>query len=248
MAGLVIRTVYNNRDWRDKCIRPLADPRCYKCRSGFLYINAGNPIREDPNRYCAGDPAHFLFNLFNEHVWCWEQALCRHYFWGNPIGEWGHAYPGMDVFFVYQEPDRTYTLWGRSKISEVHNEIEVNENIGQYPYLIFEPFEAFPENRRVIGLTALELVGTTRWNMPFYRYIDQKRVNYLLNLIEGGPRIVQPVEGGYHVVQRELYQELRITLRRDIIERLNQIANIEGRQIEELIREAVARLIRERGF
>ncbi|MCX7793605.1 MAG: hypothetical protein N2257_04250 [Thermodesulfovibrionales bacterium] len=62
----------------------------------------------------------------------------------------------MPVFFVYQERDRTYTLWGYTKVRDVDKERE------DYPVIFFEPFEALPEDRRIKKLTATEVTGIKR--------------------------------------------------------------------------------------
>lgn len=248
MEGLVIRTAYNNQNWKNKCYRPLSDPRCFKCIRGFLFINRYQPVKEDSQGYCIGENPIPLSNLTDQTIWCWEQVLCTHYLWGNPIGKWQNAKIGMPVFFVYQEPDGTYTLWGYSTIKEIHNEIEVNKQRNEYPYLIFEPFEPLPEEKRVKYLTSFELVGTERWNMPFYRYIDGERVNYLFSRMRGEVAHMDfSVVSDKKLITSKSEIPIRLNLKREIFEKLNRIAETEGREIDELIREAVAKLIRERG-
>jgi len=256
MEGLVIRVAFNNSEWKGRCYKPLSDPGCYKCRSGHLYINKGYPVGEDESGFCKGKFPVPLSGLFNEDekIWCWEQVLCRYYFWGNPIGRW-NAYVGMNVFFVYQERNRTYTLWGHTVIKEIHNEIPVNKEENKYPYLIFEPFEALPESKRTKGLTPLELVGTSKWNMPFYRYIDEARVNFLLSLIRGEKKESPSSISSEDIIcsppkKFPLYtggKLIKVRVSGNIFQRLNEIAMTEGRDIEEVVREAIAKLIRERG-
>lgn len=184
MEGLLIRTAYNNQAWQGPCKKPLSDVRCYKCRRERLFINLGAPITEDKTGFCFGENAVPFSELTGKSIWCWEQVLCKKFFWGNPLGEWRWVYKGMPVFFVYQEPDSTYTLWGYSKIKEFDSTTRRLEDKTYCSVIFFEPFEALPDEKRVKKLTAEELTGTRRWNMPFYRYLSNNQVNFLENLIK----------------------------------------------------------------
>lgn len=242
MKGLLIRTAYNNQGWQGRCKEPLSDMRCYKCKKGTLFINQGEPITEDERGFCLGKNTVPLSDLHDEPIWCWEQVLCKRFFWGNPVGEWRQVYKGMPVFFVYQEPDSTYTLWGYSKIKDIDTR-GGKTGYRDYPVIFFEPFEALVEEKRIKNLSAEELTGTKRWNMPFYRYLSEEQVNFLENLIKEGKKIM--------TMEKERYETLKpLTLKFDIhpsiFRKLEEIAALEGREIEELIREAIGELIREK--
>lgn len=60
-------------------------------------------------------------------------------------------------------------------------------------------------------------------------------------MVEGKER------GRKEVDPPSIYEALNIRLKRDIIEKIEKISRTEGREPQELIREAVAKLIRERG-
>jgi hypothetical protein len=236
--GLVIRTAFNNQGWAGRCKEPVTkDRRCHKCVDAVFFINEGKPIKEDQDGYCTGDGSgmyksnQFLRNL--EPHWCWEQLLCRKLFWGNPLGQWRWVFIGMPVYFVYGERDRTLTLWGHSTIDRIENDFD------EYPLIYFKPFEPLPEKKWVKGLTAEEIYGKL-WKMGTYRYLDENHERYLASLVAG--------EGRRKVAASEPYEEqLTLGLRGDMKEKLVRIAENEGRGVEELLREAVAKMVRERG-
>jgi hypothetical protein len=232
--GLVIRTVFNNQGWAGRCINPLNDIKCFKCIRGGLYINKGNPIQEDEDGLCKGEPEDYPLFPDDPH-WCWEQILCKKYFWGNVMGKWRYVFIGMPVYFVYPELDLSLTLWGRSVIDSIDNGPE------KYAPIYFEPFEPLPQQKWIKGLTGEGITGK-KWGQLHFRYLDESHENYLSSLVQGKrnppPKKIVPSVGAYDA--------LMVEFRRDIKEKLEKIAHNEGREVKELIREAVAKLIRER--
>jgi hypothetical protein len=233
--GIVIRTVFNNQGWAGPCKNPLKDYRCFKCvEGGGLNINEGKSIDEDERGFCKGvsmgDPK------LGER-WCWEQTLCTKFFWRNVIGKWRYAIVEMPVYFVYSEFDGSLTLWGHSVIDRIENEYE-------YPTLYFRPFKPLPQDKWVKGLRGRELTGE-HWKQLHYRYLDEKHEAYLNSLIQGKERLESTKSP---ILSSKDYETLNFQLRRDIKEKLEKIANNEGREIEDVIREAVAKIIRNRGF
>lgn len=233
--GLVIRTVFNNQGWAAPCKNPLKDHQCYICVKGLLPgINDGNPIKEDAKGDCYGD---FGGLVVPEDKWCWEQTLCSKYYWRNIKGKWRYAKVGMSVYFVYSEIDKSLTLWGQAIIDTIDND-------HQSPTLNFKPFKPLSQNKWVYGLTGKELTGE-HWKQGHYRYLDAKHEAYMSALVERGEK---------HEIKNNIippsgaYEQFDMQLKRDITEKLEKIAHMEGRDVKELIREAVAKLIRERGF
>ena len=91
------------------------------------------------------------------------------------------------------------------------------------------------------GLTGEEIVGK-KWKQLHFRYLDESHEKYLSALVRGKRNPPPPKD--VHSV--EVYDALMVELRRDIKEKLEKIAQNEGREVRELIREAVAKLIRGR--
>jgi len=229
--GLVIRTVYNNHGWAGRCVNPLGDIKCFKCLEGGLYINKKNPI-QDEGGYCKGTPDNYPLDA---DAWCWEQVLCKKYFWGNVKGRWRFVFKGMPVYFVYPELDHSLTLWGHSVVDSINNEPV------KYAPIYFKPFKPLPQERWIKGLTGEKITGA-KFRQLHYRYLDESHERYLSALVQG-KRNTPPPKCGPSV---EAYDALMLELRRDIKEKLEKIAQTEGREVKELIREAVAKLIRER--
>jgi Ribbon-helix-helix protein, copG family len=241
IAGIVIRTAFNNQGWSGRCKNPLNDSRCFKCREGGLYINKGNPIEEGDNGFCKGETEDYPLSYpisDNDSFWCWEQVLCVKYFWGNVKGKWRNVVEGMPAYFVYSEFGNTLTLWGHSVIERIDNEPE------KYPPIYFKPFEPLPLDKWVKGLTGDVITGKS-WRQLHYRYLDENHENYLASLISGKEKHEHRKN---FIHQAEQYESLEIKLKRDIKEKLEKIARVEGREVNELIREAVAKIIRDRGF
>lgn len=233
-TGLVIRTVFNNQEWKGRCKNPLSDARCFKCTEGGLYINKGNPITEDEQGYCKGEPEDYP--LGGDASWCWEQILCRKYIWGNVKGKWRQAFKGMPVYFVYVALDGTLTLWGHSVIDKIDNKPE------KYPPIFFRPFEPLPQDKWIEGLNGKEITGES-WRQLHFRYLDESYEKYLASLVEGKGKH-EYRKGDIH--PSEHFQNLSIELRRDIREKIEKIAHTEGREVKDVILEAIAKLIRDR--
>lgn len=227
-AGLLIRTVFNNQGWAAPCKNPFKDVRCFKCVQGVgLYINKGNPIEEDENGFCKGDVHN---DPLLGDLWCWEQTLCTKSFWGNVLGKWRYVQAGMPVYFVYSNLDGSLTLWGKSIIDRIENTPE------RYP-IYFKQFKPLSQDNWVHGLRGKELTGA-HFKQGLFRYLDERYEKYLNSLIEGKGKLDYSLED---------LASLSIQVRRDIKEKIERIADNEGRELEEVIREAVAKLIRERG-
>jgi len=235
--GLVIRTAFNNQGWAGRCINPLSDPKCFKCSTGGLYVNKGNPIEEDEQGFCKGEPENYplSYPANDESFWCWEQVLCKKYFWGNVMGKWRDVFIGMPVYFVYGDVNNTLTLWGFSEITKIENDREV------YPPIFFKPFEPMPKEKWVEGLTGEQITGKD-WKQLHYRYLDELHERKLALLVEGK---VLNLSNNNPAAER--LENAGIILKKDIREKLQKIAYDEGREIDDLIREAVAKLIRDRG-
>jgi len=232
--GIVIRAAFNNQEWAGPCKNPLNDPRCYQCTEGRVYVNWGKPIKVDENGFCKG-------GIQDGELWCWEQTLCTKYFWGNAIGKWGpRAYSGEKVYLVYRERDGSYTLWGRTKVDRIENEAK------HYPKLYLEPFKPLPEAGRIKGLTAIGLTGK-KWGQGNYRYIDSNCEAILDSRIEG--RLLPEPNYKNHpknLTKSPDYTTISLRLKQNVIERIEKIAHNEGREGEDIIREAIAEWLKSR--
>lgn len=226
--GIVIRVVYNNQGWEGRCENnPDKDRRFFKC---FPADGAKPNLNISPkleNGCCVGE--------------CWEQHLCIDYRWGcppqgNKFGK--RAQPGMNAFFVYMQPNHEYTLWGKAIVQDVN---VVGED-GFY-YLHFEPFKSLPGEKRIPDLTAEELVGE-EWRQGTYRYVDSNRETYLERLIERGKQFERETETSPPILGD--YMALNIQIKRNIKERLETASDGEGREIEDIVREAIAEWLKGR--
>lgn len=231
--GIIIRTAFNNQGWAGPCKNPINDPRCYLCTEGRINVNNRKPIRVDENGFCKGD-------IQAGEVWCWEQALCTEKsLWGNPQGKWGHrAYLGAKVYLVYKERDGAYTLWGKTKVERVDNEAST-------PTLYLKPFKPLPDGMRVKGLSAIHLTGR-KWGQGTFRYIGSEREAILDSRIEGEPPRPNSQEGSKNSSSVANYMTVPLRLKANITERLKRIAESEGREIEDIMREALAEWIKGR--
>lgn len=232
--GIIIRTVFNNQGWSGACKDPYNDPRCYRCIKAGINVNGKKPLRVNRDGFCEGD-------IQNGELWCWEQTLgTTRSFWGNPQGKWGHrAYQGAKVYLVYVEQDGSYTLWGSTQVDQVDN-LAI-----PFPKLHLKSFEPLPEGVRVRGLSAIALVGK-KWGQGSFRYIDSEREAFLDAIIEGKPLKANSAEEPKNSSSVADYISVTLRLKTNVEAKLEKIANSEGREGEDIIREAIAEWLKGR--
>jgi len=223
--GIVIRTLFNNQDWKAACVKPGDDPACLPCFTS--QVNIKPPKQGD--EVCSGD--------------CWEQDICTKYRWGcTPQGRtFSQAYKGMKVFLVHKQFMGGYTIWGTTKVAAIdvtpiHNGVEGEDG---YAFIHFDRFDPLPRERQVAGLSDKAIVGEM-WRQGRFRYIDNEREQYLEQLISGE-------NFSALLTESEKFELLTVRLRPAVIKRIGQMAQMEGRTIEEIVREAIAEWLRTRG-
>jgi hypothetical protein len=230
-VGIVIRVLFNNQSWQAPCKRPGSDPLCWQCLT-TSNLGIKTPGKED--EICTGH--------------CWEQHICEEYRWGcNPRGKifGSRAYPGQKVFFAYQQPDKNYTLWGRATVTGVDNkpmEGEREDDAG-YAFIHFDSFIPMPKEKWVSNLSDTRLVGK-KWLMGRYRFIDNERETYIENLIEGLIPEKQPASTD--ITQLANNTVLNLSLAPNIYQKLDAIANDEGRKLDDVVKEAIAEWLKTR--
>lgn len=226
--GLVIRVLYNNQSWQAPCKQPGKDALCWLCFEDNVAIKA--PLRED--EICSGH--------------CWEQYLCTQFRWGcTPKGRifGGRAHIDQKVFLVYKQRDGNYTLWGKTTVQAFDPkpvEEGGDDEVG-FAFVHLNPFEPLPKEKWIHNLSDIQLVGE-KWLMGRYRYIDAEHETYLEKSIErpisehktGGPAIALPV----------VATRLDLMIAPNIREKLESIASEEGREIDEIVRQAIAEWIK----
>lgn len=228
--AIVIRVAYNNQNWEAPCRTPGIDTLCWYCFEDILDIIPPKWTDE----VCSGH--------------CWEQHLCTDCRWGcTPKGrKYGdRAHSGMKVFFVSKQPDRNYTLWGKTTVHSVDDEPVKkgrDDEVG-FAFIHFNPVELLPRDKWIRNLSDVQLVGA-KWLQGRHRYINAEQDDYLEQLIKGEvpeKRTEAPVTTplGNSV-------NLNISVTPNIHKKLESIADEEGRQIDEIVREAVAEWIKKR--
>lgn len=228
--GLIIRVLYNNQNWQAPCKKPGKDNLCWLCFENN--VNIKQPNREDDE--CTGH--------------CWEQHLCTEYRWGctargRIFGS--RAYPGMKVFFIFKQPDGNYTIWAKTTVSSVDDRLVGGdrEDEAGFAFIHFNPFEPLPREKWVANLSDIQLVGR-KWLMGRYRYINAERETYLEELSEG---LIPAKQTASTIVPQHISNtNLNINIAPNTYEKLQLIANDEGRQIDEIVREAIAEWLRAR--
>ena len=218
--AMVIRTLYNNQDWSGPCIRPGEDPNC-SCFTAWRAI--GRPSLDD--EICSGH--------------CWERYICTRYRWGctPPGNTFNRAYVGSKVFLVFSQRDGLYTLWGVTKVMGTDGQPrqEGGEDEKGFAFVHFEPFTPLPKDKWVRDLRDLDLVGAS-WRMGTFRYISTQQESYLESLLQGHRPESQP----------STYVNFTLKIMGHIDEKLNRIASMEGREKEDLIRQAIAEFVNAR--
>lgn len=229
--GIVIRVLYNNQSWSAPCNKPGSDGHCWQCLEKSS-LGITGPSKED--EICHGT--------------CWEQYLCVKYRWGcNPRGRvFGkRAYPGQKVFFIFQQPDKNYTLWGKAIVSGADDKPAESEGDGDdgYAFIHFNSFTPLPRDKWISNLSDTRLVGK-KWLMGRYRFIDNERETYIENLIEGLIPEKQPASTD--ITQLANNTVLNLSLAPNIYQKLDAIANDEGRKLDDVVKEAIAEWLKTR--
>jgi len=231
--GIIIRTLYNNQNWRALCKQPRPYNECKRCFKPKEAILGPSPSDE----VCTGN--------------CWERNICVKYRWGcNPKGRkfGGRAYIGMKVFFVYKQPggkQALYTLWGKTTVQSIDDKVvaEGQDDEKGFAFMYFISFVPLPKEKWVRNLTDRELVGE-KWLQGAFRYVDTARETRLEQLIEG-EKADRPVESPAITIP-PTDTILTIRIMPNIEEKLDRIANAEGRQKDEIVREAIAEWLKGR--
>ena len=232
--AIVFRVAYNNNNWDSPCKEPGKDKCCFMCFENILQIIP--PNRND--LVCSGK--------------CWEQRLRKEYKWGiHPKGRFygSEAYPGVKAIFTFKQPNNLYTLWGQSVVSSVDKKVTVTNDqfYDGYSFIHFEPFEPLPREKWVTDLADIKLVGA-KWLMGRHRYIDEYREEFLTQLIKGeSPEVIlDTVSPNTVKLIDEQKTEIPVSIKTNIRKQLEEIAIRDGRDVDELIREAIANWIRGR--
>jgi hypothetical protein len=230
-VAIVIRVAWNNKSWKASCDTPGKDPFCWYCFRGVLQIE--QPKKDD--FICTGD--------------CWESRLCKEFKWGcTAKGKvyGSDAYPGVSAFFVFKQPDDNYTVWGRTSVSAVDTQPmkSTYKYEDGYAFIHFQPFEPLPPEKWVKNLSDVELVGK-RWLQGRHRYIDNDQAVYLDQLIDGQVR-VKSIKTIFDKVNFNNTDEVALgtSIAPSIYKKLEEIASNEGRGINELVREAIAKWLK----
>ena len=231
--GMVIRVLYNNQGWKSPCVRPGTDNLCQKCFSE-TNIDIRVPHRDD--EVCSG--------------WCWERDICTRYEWGcTPKGRrFGlRATEGAKVYMVFQQPDKKYTLWGVTEITAVNvpPSRELIEHEKDYKQWIrFVHFDPLPTEYWVRNLTDYALVGE-QWRQGRHRYISEEKESELDDRISG----IAPQKPSLVLASSSISRNgvMKIDFAPIINDRLIEISNAEGRQPGDIVKEAVAEWLRDRG-
>lgn len=229
--AMIVRVAWNNKDWKAACDEPGKDPFCWYCFQGLLQIE--QPKKDD--FICSGD--------------CWERRLCKEYKWGaNGQGKvFGkNAYPEEAVFFVFKQPDDLYTIWAKTTITSVDTAPMKSTYIYEngYAFVHFQPFEPMHKEKWVKNLSDVELVGK-RWLQGRFRYIDNNQETYLDQLINGEVS-VKSVKTIFDKTNIGNTDEVVIStaVAPIIYKKLEDIATNEGRAVNELVREAIAKWLK----
>ena len=231
--GIVIRVLYNNQNWKSACVHPFRDSLCQKC---FAKTNIDIERPSQNDEVCTG--------------LCWERDICINYEWGcTPKGKkFGRrAYKGVNAFLVFQQPDNKYTLWGVTKIDAVNVPPKrklIDHEIDYKQWISFVSFEPLPIEKWVRDLKDIDLVDE-QWRQGRFRFISSEKEDELYRRIERKSRET-PNHGQTTASLTNEEQTLTIAFAPNIHNSLVEVSNSEGRQIVDIIKQAVAEWLRGR--
>ena len=236
MQALVLRTLYNNRGWKDKCVSPFNDPLCWRCQDARKKIAQGKSIDlvfTPPNvddvggKECSGK--------------CWEQKFAKdnNFKWGSKK-QYG-VRSGERVFLVFEKKNHNtkkieYRIWGSTIVSQVNIEQQADPTSNYKYWLRLKEFEALPPEKWSQPLSDIELIGS-QWKQGAYRYIyDEAQVAFLEKLVSGAPMKEVGNKSNFVSLAVKTKDEL---LSPNIEQKVQEIAKSQGRTRDDIIKQAV---------
>jgi len=150
------------------------------------------------------------------------------------------------VFFVFRQPGNRYTLWAATTIDAVNVPPirRLTDHEAEYRFWIrFSPFKPLPEDKWVKDLRDIDLVGE-QWRQGMYRFIDPAKEAELERLIKGG--VSEKPLGSSPGILPVRGNAVSVSLAPSVYDRLQRAARYEGRELEDIIKEAVAEWLRSR--
>ena len=112
-----------------------------------------------------------------------------------------------------------------------------------FSFIHLDSFDPLPRDKWVNNIPDKQLVGA-KWLMGRHRYIDANQEKYLDKLIAG--EVPEERAETAAIAQTGNGVDITITLMPNIYEKLKGIAAEEGRRIDEIVREAIAKWLKER--
>jgi uncharacterized protein (UPF0264 family) len=152
----------------------------------------------------------------------------------------------MKAFFVFRQPDGRYTLWGRTTVESVNvPPTGKTESVkaGYTDYMRFAPFDPLPRDKWVKDLTDIDLVDKPLKQGRF-RYVTATKEAQLEQRIGGLAPVMQAERAAAVSPRGDIAVNLTVTP--TMFGRLESAANEDGRQIDEIIREAIAEWLKSR--
>jgi hypothetical protein len=185
--SIVIRTAFNNQNWDGKCHDADRDRRLFQCKQEV--VNTGYKI--DKTGICKAT--------------CWESTLCSEYWWLCLSGNFSTDKASGRAYFIYRDIGGTLVLWGRSKITEVADNI-----------VYFKKFKPLSDAKLRHDLTYgyLENIGVPSWHRGTFRYISENTADILDELIDEADNYFDdPVEPFSDVEDKKILRHHLVTER-----------------------------------
>ena len=236
MPALLLRVLYENSKWREKCLSPFTDPLCWKCQEARRDLDQGKvtklnitppEIDDVGDKRCSGR--------------CWEASLAKDFEWGSDKHFRG-LLPGMKVFLVFEQKNNNtkkieYCIWGSTIITHI-NVPQLAHPDSSYKYWIrLKEFEPLPHEKWSNPMSDKDLLGT-KWGQGFYRYIyNESHVAFLEKIVSGVP--IEEAGIKLNLVPPAVKTK-NVLLSANIEEKIKEIANSQGRTRDDIIRQAVA--------
>jgi hypothetical protein len=236
MSALLLRVLYENAQWKEKCLSPFTDPLCWKCQEERRDLDQGKitklnitppQIDDVDGKRCSGR--------------CWEASLARYFEWGSDKHFRG-LMAGMKVFLMFEEKNNNtkkieYRIWGSTIVTHVNVQQLAHPDSSYRYWIRLKPFEPLPREKWSNPMSDRDILGT-KWGQGFYRYIyDEAQVAILEKIVSGvtieeagiKPNLAQPAA-----------KTKKLLLSTNIEEKVKEIADSQGRSRDDIIRQAVA--------
>ncbi len=158
--SLIVKCNFNSQEWKGRCRKAIDDKRLFNCHNEVVEPDEDSDEEEIPilkvtkRGTCA--------------VTCHEQKMCVDFLFVGKTSFNIQKTKG-NIYFLFQDINKTFVLWGHSKIKKVKGNV-----------ITCNPFEPIPEEKRIKSIKPIRFIGK-HWGNGRHRYLSKEQETYIKN-------------------------------------------------------------------